>query len=675
MLKVSQRSLEQRSWIDIATLLGAALILMLWCATYWLLQLEHTTATKQAEHSTANLSQVFEESVVRSLHDVDSALLLLRMVYEDRNAGVDWRDVAFRINALSKLTIQYSIIDADGNLAGSTVTRDTPQMNLSDREHFKVHVDAKTDDLFISKPVVGRVSKKASLQLSRRLSTPAGQFDGVIVASIDPDHLAEVFGSIELGEGGSILLIGFDGVVRGRAGRELPRLGDRVAEIERMPDLATKERFWHNVLRDADAHLLMAYRIVRGHPLVVAVGISEGEIYRGFRERLVRYCVSAAILTMIIAWLVMFARARRLRLDIARQTLHQKAEELEITLGNINQGLCMFDRDHRIVVCNARYAETWGLTPDQVTPGTSLRQLILARIGKGLFVGPDPEQYMKERFARLHEPSDTIEVLSDGRSIRKVRKPLPTGGWVSTHEDITARRGVELQMAHMARHDALTDLPNRVQLQERLGQALAHARRGTGFAVMFLDLDHFKDVNDTLGHAVGDALLKEVALRLRRCVRETDLFARLGGDEFAVLQQPTSSASDVDALAQRIINVFQHPFVLENNEVTISTSIGITIAPDHGLDANSLLKNADLALYEAKAEGRGAFRYFEGEMDSKLRRRRALEQSLRAAVDRDEFELHYQPIVKISDGSVASFEALMRWRHPGRGLIVPRQHH
>ncbi|TDG04025.1 diguanylate cyclase, partial [Paracraurococcus ruber] len=231
-------------------------------------------------------------------------------------------------------------------------------------------------------------------------------------------------------------------------------------------------------------------------------------------------------------------------------------------------------------------------------------------------------------------------------------------------QDVTAKRLAEARIAHLAHHDTLTGLPNRVLFRERLDVALARAQRGEGFTVLCLDLDRFKEVNDTLGHPVGDILLRQVAARLAAELRETDTLARLGGDEFAVIQSGLDQPKEATALARRLIDVLGLPFELEGHQVVIGTSVGITVAPADGLDGDVLLRGADMALYRAKAEGGGRWRFFEPEMEVALQLRRALEMDLRRALAASEFELHYQPIIDVASRRVAGLEALIRWRHP-----------
>jgi diguanylate cyclase (GGDEF)-like protein len=249
--------------------------------------------------------------------------------------------------------------------------------------------------------------------------------------------------------------------------------------------------------------------------------------------------------------------------------------------------------------------------------------------------------------------------------------PTAGGGWFATHEDITERRRSEMQIAHMARHDALTDLPNRMLLRERLAEALIHVERGQRLAVLCLDLDHFKNVNDSLGHPVGDELLRTVANRLRGCVRETDTISRAGGDEFAIIQTDVTDATDAERLALRLAEVIAAPYDLQGHMVVATASIGIAMAPIDGIEADELLKNADMALYGAKADRRGVYRFFEPKMDARMKARRALELSLRKALANDEFELYYQPAVNLDGETVQCCEALLRWNHPEQGLIMP----
>ena len=482
-----------------------------------------------------------------------------------------------------------------------------------------------------------------------------------------------------------------------------------------------------------------------------------------------------------------------------KELLEQQNERLDAALNNMTQGLAMFDSEQRLVICNERYAEMYRLTAEQVKPGTALRQLLEFRLTSGCHNAAGPEHFVDDLVQEFNRTSSDIHELADGRIINVRRRKVANGGYVVTHEDITEQqklnellsertsrlqtiidnfpggisfldsnlrvvvcnekarrlldlpdglfaggppsiedlfrfnaqrgeygsgeaedhvaremtlvkerqphvlvrerpngtvldvRGVPLddggfvttymditerrrseeKIAHMALHDALTGLANRVLLNDKLEQALTRVRRGDMVAVHLLDLDHFKNVNDTLGHPAGDKLLKDAAGRLRALVRETDTIARMGGDEFAILQVAINGPADATALAHRVIEAVSRPYELEGRQVLIGTSVGIAIGPADGLASDQLMRNADLALYRAKDDGRGTYRFFEPDMDAQMRERRAMEYDLRAALTAGEFELHYQPVVNLQTNKVSGFEALLRWRHPEKGMVAP----
>ncbi len=260
--------------------------------------------------------------------------------------------------------------------------------------------------------------------------------------------------------------------------------------------------------------------------------------------------------------------------------------------------------------------------------------------------------------------------LSDGQAFTVTHQPMEEG-WLTTYEDITERRVAEARISHLAHHDALTGLPNRVLFREALEHALAFARRGQSLALLCIDLDQFKAVNDTLGHPIGDGLLQAVAQRLRDGLRETDTVARLGGDEFAIIQTAIRSPIDTTGLAGRVIELMETPFDIDGHQIVIGTSVGIAFAPEDGVDADQLLKCADLALYRAKLDGRGMYRLFQADMDAAMQARRVLELDLRLALAAGQLEVFYQPQIDVRARRVTGFEALLRWRHPTKGLVPP----
>jgi diguanylate cyclase (GGDEF)-like protein len=358
--------------------------------------------------------------------------------------------------------------------------------------------------------------------------------------------------------------------------------------------------------------------------------------------------------------------------NILNEELSTRNLRVDTAINNMVQGFLMFDSAERIVVCNDRYIEMYGLSREIVKPGCSFLDLLRYRAASGLLKA-DPEQYRADLVAELSNGDIVNWVVStaDGRDIFITNKPMRGGGWIATHDDITERRRAEAKISYMAMHDGLTDLPNRHLFGEQVEDNLAPLGCGQKIAVLCLDLDGFKDVNDTFGHPFGDKLLKQVAVRLRNCVRESDSVARLGGDEFAILQVDLTERAETESLAARIVDVISAAFDLDGHQLLIGVSIGIAVAPTDASDAVQLLKAADLALYRAKADGRGTYRFFEPAMDQRMQARRALELDLRKALANNEFVLHYQPLVNLQTEQISGFEALIRWNHPERGMIPP----
>ena len=363
--------------------------------------------------------------------------------------------------------------------------------------------------------------------------------------------------------------------------------------------------------------------------------------------------------------------------DISASRLQQERiaeanRTLDAALANMSQGLCLFDDQNRLKLANARFMAMFGAEPEACLPGTPYQAVVARAIQ---LAGGDPATLPRlmrhERALLAWRPAAGRAIELGSRTIQINHKRLPDGGWIATYEDITERKRAETQIVFLANHDPLTRLPNRTMLAKRVNEALSRARRGNPFAVLCLDLDNFKPVNDTLGHAIGDELLRAVTDRLLGCVRTIDTVARLGGDEFAIVQADIAGPDQVIALARRLVEAVAAPYVIDGNDIQIAVSIGIALAPQDGTSHGVLLKSADAALYRAKEDGRRTFRFFELAMDETLQARHALEADLRRALVNDEFEVFYQPLLDVKSAAIRGFEALVRWRHPVRGLVAP----
>jgi diguanylate cyclase (GGDEF)-like protein/PAS domain S-box-containing protein len=517
-----------------------------------------------------------------------------------------------------------------------------------------------------------------------------------------------------------------------------------------------------------------------------------------------RVLIAAAVMSALVIALILFLIIRQMTRQNreSQQRLESEKLRLDTALNNMTQGLVLYDASARVVICNQRYIDMYGLSTEVVKPGCRFYDLIRYRKETGSFDG-DVEQFCSNilRNVALGKVTHSTLQAADGRTVLIVNKPLAHGGWVATIEDITERRNLEEErdrnyaflnqiidhiptqitvkdardrryllvnrvaetqfglsrdaiigksvfdvfskeaadivtadddaalqsagglflderpwqsqalgkrfvtsrrigipdqtgetryiinvvddvtdrrradekIAHLAHYDALTDLPNRALFREQIERELQRTSRGGQFALLYIDIDKFKGINDSLGHHVGDELLKTVAARIRSCIRQTDLIARLGGDEFAVIQTDIGNTADVVEFVTRIQEVIRQPYHCSGHQLSTDASIGIAMAPRDGTDLDQLMKNADLAMYGAKADGRRTYRFFEPAMDARAQARLTMERDLRQALADGGFEIHYQPVVDLLNDEVTGCEALLRWHHPERGMISPAE--
>jgi diguanylate cyclase (GGDEF)-like protein len=349
----------------------------------------------------------------------------------------------------------------------------------------------------------------------------------------------------------------------------------------------------------------------------------------------------------------------------------------EAIVESLSQGFLLFDAEDQLIIRNSHFLDIYPGLRDIAVPGARYADVVRAEIANGVDTSQalDTAAAFRWRIKRHLEPHVMFErPLAEDRWVLINEHRTSDGGTVVLYTDISELKRRESQVRHMAYHDGLTGIPNRALFHQRVEQLLAGSRKsGDAVAVVCVDLDRFKTVNDMLGHPGGDSVLKCTAERLRACVRDTDIVARLGGDEFGIAVTDFSTPDHMANLAWRLLNAVAEPMEHDGQQVVIGVSIGIAVSTTDGSEAVQLLKNADLALYRAKVDGRGTFRFFESEMDARAQARRALEINLRQAIAKQQLELHYQPQVDINTNAILGFEALVRWRHPERGLISPAE--
>ncbi len=575
----------------------------------------------------------------------------------------------------------FVLYDANGQAYASSTGHFPAGNALSKDDVFRELKAGGTDVLRLSRPMAGS-SASLSFYGVRRLVRADGGFAGVIAAefliSVTEAYLGRTLPAprrvIYARRDGTILL------------RYPSTASDAISTVPAESPWYAAVKAGGGSYLSGDSALqpatLAAVQLVSPLPLVIEVSMLRHDALADYERRKPLIIAVGVAIAAAIVLLGYFVAAQYARIENAQRKLADKnalleatQSQLQATLGNISQGVSFFGSDMRLIVSNRRYAEMYELDPDRVVPGITLADIVGMRVAAGTAVARSPEEYIRLISTVPDHGQDRIVTtqLRDGRTIAIQQRRMEGGGWVATHEDITERRRAEAEIAFLARHDVLTGLPNRSVLQEFIERALPEAERGGRFAILFLDLDRFKAVNDTLGHRAGDELLKQVSARLRAAVRQTDTIARFGGDEFVILQPLVDSPDAAMRLAERIIDVVGQPYVLEGVQASIGVSVGIAMAPADGSTAGVLLKNADMALYLAKTEGRGTFRFFEPEMDAKLTRRHDIERDLRTAIAEDRLELHYQPIMNLHSGAVRAFEALIRWNHPVLGRLSPAE--
>ncbi len=369
-------------------------------------------------------------------------------------------------------------------------------------------------------------------------------------------------------------------------------------------------------------------------------------------------------------------RWRRTLLDavITSHNMSLLAKRFDTALNNMPHGLCMFDAKRRVVVTNQKLKQQVGLAADFELKGLAVREVVEAIIKTGLLSETSAQSmvdHLEARLAHIDDSAFSLDLLN-GRTLEFTVQPMENGGMVVLIEDITERKIAEAKINHLARFDALTGLPNRTVLRDRMERALNEWRADNMCAIHFIDLDQFKQVNDTLGHTRGDMLLEAVAERLKNTIRDADVISRFGGDEFVILQAPIKSLEQGEALATRVLNALAGTYDLEGHKVVVTATIGIAVAKSR-IDPEQLLRNADIALYQAKADGRGTFRWFEAKMEASAQARRALELDLRSATESEAFELYYQPIFNLKTRRIETCEALLRWPHHERGMVSPAE--
>ena len=568
-----------------------------------------------------------------------------------------------------------NVFDADGNLVNTSVAWPPPSVNSADRAFFRSFKSNPQSPEMLLEPVYSRVTGVWTTVIARKVTGPKGEFIGVIGRGIEPVNFERFFATVTLGPGASITMLHSDGTLLAR----YPHVADMIGQNLKTGPSAQQQIF---ELPRSTSRLtgpidgedrLISSRALTNFPIVIVASTTKSAALADWREQIgILITVTGLSVLAIAALLFLVVRKLSHQHRASKQRLTLEKQRLDTAVNNMTQGLLLFDAKQKLIICNKRYLEMYGLSAEVVKPGCSFREVIAHRKDTGSFVG-DVDHYVEVVLRDVAHRNAIVISTPDGRSIQIVNEPVADGGWLATHEDITERRRAEERITHLAHYDALTELPNRTLFHERLKRELSFVAPNRPLAVLYIDIDEFKSVNDSLGHMIGDELLKSVAASIAACARKSDFVARLGGDEFAIVQTGIEDTDDVMKLVSRIFEAIRTPYQCLGHQVTTDASIGIALAPQDGSDIDQILKNADLAMYAAKAAGRRTYRFFEPDMEAEVRARRSLEMDLRQALIDGGFEVYYQPCLGLQTNAITGCEALVRWRHPQRGMISPAE--
>ncbi|WP_158597844.1 EAL domain-containing protein [Noviherbaspirillum saxi] len=648
----------------------------LWAVTLRALNNERDLARDQAFTTASGLAGAYAAQLRHSLQQIDQMLLSLKYDWEEPQIDLNLERQRRKGLYPDSSQLYASIINSSGELVTTTVSKASQEWQ-GDQDYFKRHRAGMEKGLLISAPETGATQTRPLIRFSRRLQQANGAFDGVAIVTVDPAYLVTFYDESRLGRDDFVSVRRNDGpLLAAKVGQDedAVRIFYRNDPIFPSPSgilVEPQEKFQDGQPR------IVAWKKLDDFPLVALAAVSEHQAYAGYRSVERRYIGAVTVASLFLLLCAAIGMFFSTRLAWRRQQAEEIKQTYRLAVDAAREGFYMLRPildskglaiDFQIEDCNERGAAMLGYRRADIigTPLSSIYDedflsIALIELRRGLELGFYEADLRVDARSRIHAGWVNQRLVRSGP------------GLALTMRDISDAKAHEEELSTLANIDALTSLPNRHWLTRFLPRALElSADAGQGLAILFVDLDNFKNINDTLGHAAGDELLQAASIRLKSLVRASDHVVRLGGDEFTIVLEQVHKLEDVTRVARQIVKSLGEPFTIaQSSGHHVQASIGISVFPQDGSDGETLLKHADIAMYAAKAAGKGRYHFYQSHLSDSLVLRINREQALRLAIERDEFVLHYQPRVDTATGRLSSMEALVRWMHPERGLVPP----
>jgi diguanylate cyclase (GGDEF)-like protein/PAS domain S-box-containing protein len=637
------------------------------------------------------LAQLIERDILSIVNTADRGLLGIVTEIQERQlpgfySPATLNSYIVRQKEWRPEIVGFHVTNEKGDVISSSEAKSNKQVNFSDKNFFKELQKQRADELVFSEPYLGQTSGKWVIVFARAIRKSNGGFNGAALAAVALPTFGRTFSQVPLGPKGSFSF--FDNEPRSifrrpeipgdqsAVGRRfgVPQLIDLIQTGQKTGTYRVKARL-DGIERD------YVYRRIEGTPFNLNVGIATEDYLKEWKEELYKtaaFVITFLMVMSLLTWLVYRALKNQEQVFEALRKANTTLDAEKHLTSTIVQSspFAIYTRDKNgiITAWNTAAENLFGwnaneiigkplgsVPPDKVKETNELRAQVLSG-----------ETILQKEVERIKKDGSRFDLSTTLAPLRGADGVID--GYLAIATDVTERKATEKRIEFLAYRDVLTGLPNRLLLQDRFDQAVTFAERnGNKVALLFLDLDNFKTINDSLGHAVGDALLKEVAVRLDECVRETDTISRQGGDEFLIVLPDLRGADAITPVLLKIRDQLQLPFEFDGNELTTTVSIGVAIYPDDGRDFVTLLKKADTAMYRAKDEGRNGYRFFDEQMNIEAVDHLQLKNGLRRALSKGEFVLHYQPQIDLTSGAVVGAEALIRWNHPEQGMVAPNR--